>query len=76
MSIYVVESQPLQMSDMDRYRYQVLSEDSDFYQLTDWIFSKCQMSDGHSYDVRVNTNQKIPEVIEIFQELDDKNLGV
>lgn len=69
ISIYIVDGEYLKMQKIYRYRYQVVSKNSQFYKFTDFIYSKNLLSAGHSYYVRFNKDNKNPQIIKKFNEI-------
>jgi hypothetical protein len=56
---------------MNRYKYEVISRGSPFRGCVDMIFSEAhiQLSAGHTYYVRVNSETSAPRVLRLFREL-------
>lgn len=72
ITIYIVSDEYLKLSRMYKYRYQVLSKSSSFYKKTDFISSKMLLSAGHTYSVRFNDDQKNPQIIKKYREIENK----
>jgi hypothetical protein len=53
-----------------KYKYEVLSGDSEFFGNVDELFSELYLRDGHHYEVRVNEDTKNPRILEEIRELD------
>ncbi len=55
---------------IDRYRYEVVDEDSPYIGSVDFIFSSFYMKRGHYYRVQVNRNQGFPIVMNVLGEVE------
>ncbi len=55
---------------MTKYRCEVISTDSPYYQAVDWIYSKEDMRRGHSYIVLLNENPQNPTIVEVLGEIE------
>lgn len=53
-----------------KYKYEVLSPESEFCGKVDEIFSEVYLRDGHHYLVRVNDLTKNPRLLEMIEELE------
>lgn len=53
-----------------KYKYEVLSPESDFSGNVDEIFSEIYMRDGHEYEVRLNESTDNPRIVELIRELE------
>lgn len=53
-----------------KYKYEVLSQESEFHGHLDEIFSEHYLRDGRHYTVRVNDNTANPRIVEVLSELD------
>jgi len=54
-----------------RYMYEVMDEDSPYYQRVDKITFHVMLRAGHTYSVRFNGDQGNPRVEELLAEIDD-----
>ena len=52
-------------------KYEVISEDSEFYENVDIIYSEELLQAGHSYSVEFNNEEKNPMVTSIIHEITD-----
>lgn len=68
--VRVVEEVPLRRHKMTKYRCEVISTDSPYYQAVDWIYSKEDMRRGHSYVVLLNENSQNPTIVEVLGEIE------
>ena len=59
MWIHIIQRQYLHEHKIDRYRYEVMNEDSKYYECLDFIYSEFYMHRNHIYEVRVNENQDL-----------------
>ena len=53
-----------------KYKYEVLSQESEFFGRLDEIFSEHYLRDGHHYRVRVNDTTANPRIVEVCMELE------
>jgi hypothetical protein len=58
-----------------RYMYEVMDEESSFYQRVDKITSDVVLSAGHTYSVRVNSDEGNPRIEEMFEEIIEPGSG-
>ena len=68
--IRVIENVPLRRHKMWKYRCEVVSDDSPYYQAVDWLYSREYMRDGRSYEVQLNDDPKNPTIVEMLRELE------
>jgi hypothetical protein len=54
---------------LNKARYEVMSKASPHPGKVDFIYSSEYLSAGHTYDVRVNHDQKAPRVVKVFREV-------
>lgn len=54
-----------------RYKYEVMDAESPYFQRVDQIHSGVMLSAGHTYVVRLNTNQLNPRIEESLKEITD-----
>ncbi len=52
-----------------KYKYEVVSADSDYYNKVDDIFSEIYLRDGHTYEVRLNDNTDNPRIVALIREI-------
>jgi ribonuclease HI len=67
--VYISEDKLLRPQRYYRYRYSVVSEDSPYFELVDFIHSHHMLSAGHTYDVRFNDDRKNPWIVEVLGEV-------
>ena len=65
--IRIVDSEFLPQK-ITRYRYEVMSKRSPFYQQVDFIFSVQVLRVGHEFSVRVNNNQSYPQITKVYRD--------
>ncbi|MFA6307725.1 MAG: RNase H family protein [Patescibacteria group bacterium] len=53
-----------------KYQYEVLSEKSQFYKLSDIIYFSENLRAGHVFEITCNKNQNFPQISKIIRELD------
>lgn len=73
LRLRIVEMQWLGIQKVWKYRYEVTSLDSPFYENLDWIYSTHYMRDGHEYSVVVNDDTANPQIIDVIQEIAPKS---
>ncbi len=69
MSIRIITDTYLSLQRLYRYKYEVLTPDSDYCGKVDWIYSSHLLRAGHHYEVRVNEDTKNPRVVELLREV-------
>jgi ribonuclease HI len=69
--VRVIEMQWMAAQKTWKYRYEVLSRESPYFESVDLIFSRHQLRDGHTYEVRVNASTANPEIIDVLREVED-----
>lgn len=71
LTVHIIEEQALVAQGLARYRYEVVSKASPYYQRVDWIFADdtLNLRCGHTYYVRVNTDTQAPRIAKIFREI-------
>lgn len=69
MTIKIVTSQYLAEHAIFRLRYEVLSKTSIFNKKIDFIFSKNSLRAGHIFYVRLNKNQRYPQIEKVIREV-------
>lgn len=72
LTIRVIQDELLKVQKLYRYRYEVLSKRSPYYQNVDFAVSRISMSAGHTYIVRMNDDSKNPQIIKVFREVQAK----
>lgn len=53
-----------------KYKYEIISTESDFFGNVDEIFSELHLRDGHHYEVRFNETTANPRIVDMVRELD------
>jgi ribonuclease HI len=71
LTIRVISADYMEPQRLNRYRYEVMSKRSDFFQNVDWIFSERHVTlrAGHTYVVRLNNEQGHPRVVRVYREV-------
>jgi hypothetical protein len=56
---------------LHRYRYEVIDDESDFFELLDFVYAERHIAlrAGHAYDVRFNEDSATPRIVEVLAEL-------
>lgn len=72
VQIRVLEPLWLKVQKLWKYRCEVISADSPYYQRIDWLYSQSfvQLRDGHHYEVQLNDNPRNPMILEMIRELE------
>jgi ribonuclease HI len=71
LTIRIITDQYLRVQRTNRFKYEVVSRNSPFFQAVDVIYSdeSIHLSAGHTYHVRVNNDTKRPRVVKLFREI-------
>ena len=69
ISVRVITSEYLKVQKINKYKYEVISKGSRFYQNVDIIFSDKLLKAGHSYIVTFNKNCKNPRILNVIREI-------
>ncbi len=69
IAIRIITGQRLKIHKLYKYKYEVISEGSKYYNKVDVIHSKIHLKSGHSYLVTVNKNQGNPMILKIITEI-------
>ena len=70
LSIRIITDTLLRPQKIYKYKYEVISESSEYCGNVDWTFSEHLLRAGHHYEVRVNDETKNPRIVEVLSELD------
>jgi ribonuclease HI len=70
VSIRIITDTLLMPQKIYKYKYEVISESSEYCGNVDWIFSEHLLRAGHHYEVRVNDETKNPRIVDVLCELD------
>ncbi len=70
-TIRVITDEYLRVQGLNKYKYEVMSEDSEFSGRVDIAYSEAgiHLSAGHTYDVRFNDDTRRPRVVELIGEV-------
>jgi len=61
----------LRVQKLSKYRYEVISASSPFYENVDFIYSEHHhLKAGHNYIVTFNTDGKNPRILEVIKEIE------
>jgi len=69
ITIRIIQDKLLKLHKMIRYRYEVMSKSSPYYQNVDFAISGISMAAGHTYFVRLNNEPKNPRIVKVFREI-------
>ena len=69
VSIRIIESEYLRVHGINKYKYEIISKGSRYYQNVDIIFSDKALKAGHSYIVTFNKNCNDPRIKNIIREI-------
>lgn len=71
LTIRIINDQYLSTQNSNKYMYEVMSKGSAYHRNVDVIYSSRDivLLGGHTYYVRVNTDQKAPRVVKLFREI-------
>ncbi len=72
--IRIIEDEYQRETKSYRYRYEVLSQNSPDHKNIDFIYSNICVRSGHRYEVRVNEDQKYPQILEVIREVEKEEL--
>lgn len=70
LDIRIITDTLLKPQKIYEYKYEVISESSEYCGKVDWIFSEHLLRAGHHYEVRVNEETKNPRIVGVLGELD------
>lgn len=73
LAIRVITSEYLRVQKIWKYRYEVISRASPFHGKVDFIYSNAFLASGHTYSVRVNSDNQNPEIVKVFREVESKS---
>lgn len=72
MAIRIIQGQYLPPPHRrSRYKYEVVDEESPFFQKVDWAESALELKRGHAYSVRMNDIQDNPRIEELLEEIEE-----
>ena len=69
LMIRIVQDELMKLHKIYRYRYEVMSKASPYYQNVDFATSLISMAAGHTYYVRLNNDPKNPKIMKVFREI-------
>ncbi len=69
LQIHIIQRQYFHEHDIDRYRYEVVNRDSEYFDCVDFIYSKFYLKRNHFYEIRANENQGFPQITDVLREL-------
>ncbi|MDO9287297.1 MAG: ribonuclease H [Thermodesulfovibrionales bacterium] len=72
LKIRIITTEYLKTQRLFKYRYEVLSKGSKYFENVDFIFSNKSIRDGHCYIVSLNKITNNPTIIKVIEEIDCK----
>lgn len=69
VKIRIITSQLLKPQNVWKYRYEVVSKKSKFYNMVDFIYYKEVLRTTHIYLVTFNKDQKYPQIVKVIEEI-------
>jgi ribonuclease HI len=77
ISIRIITAEFLRTQKVNRYRFEVISKNSEFYGKASFVFSEdTEIKAGHSYYVVFNKNDKNPRIVKVIREINIKKKNV
>ena len=73
ITIRIIECKYFDEQHISRYRYEVMSKKSPYFNKVDFLFSFDSLRVGHTYSVRLNNEQNNPRIIKVFHEIISKD---
>lgn len=70
LRIRVIENERLRFQKKWKYRCEVVSTDSPYYENVDWLYSNEYLRDGHYYEVLLNDNPNNPTIVDMIREFE------
>jgi ribonuclease HI len=70
LDIRVITDTLLRPQKIYRYKYEVISQSSEYHGNVDWVFSDHLLRAGHHYKVRINDDIRNPRIVGVLSELD------
>lgn len=68
-SVRIITDTYLNRQKLYKYKYEVMSNDSEYFGKVDWIYSEHLLRAGHHYAVKVNHEGKNPRIMDVLGEL-------
>ena len=68
ISLYIITDEYLRVQKCYKYRCQVISKKSKYFNMIDFIYSELLLNAGHSYSVRLNNDPNYPKIVKFFKE--------
>lgn len=69
LSIRIISSESLRRQNIIKYRYEVISRGSMYFENVDFAYSDLILRDGHSYIVSFNKEPKNPRILKLIKEV-------
>ncbi len=69
LTIRIIEDEYLRVQRCYKYRYEVMSKASPYFQKVDFAYAPFLLRAGHTYFVRMGTDTRNPEIAKCFREV-------
>ena len=70
--IRIISAEYLMPQKENKYKYEVLSEKSEYYGKVDMVYSYEFLKAGHMYKVAFNKNNKNPRIVKVIKEIEQE----
>jgi ribonuclease HI len=71
LSIHIINEEYLKLQKLSKYRYEVISKRSEYYENVDFAYSEIHnIKAGHNYVVSFNKNNKNPRILRLIKEIE------
>lgn len=70
IELHIIEEVHISGKRTTKFRCEVMSPESPYYQKVDWLYSEEPLRRGHTYNVRLNENPKNPMIVELNREIE------
>ena len=70
VSIHVINDEYMKLQKLSKYRYEIISPGSEYFQKLDTVYSELHhLRSGHKHIVTFNANNKNPRILKLIREL-------
>lgn len=70
VTVRLITSEYLKVQKVFKYKYEILSRDSDYFGCIDFIYSPdADVRAGHNYELRLSDDSKPPRIVEVIREV-------
>ncbi len=71
ISINIINDEYMSLQKMSKYRYEIISPGSAYFQKVDIIYSDLHhLKSGHQYVVTLNKDNNNPKILKVIQEIE------